>query len=68
MLLTSFPAETVREAVSSHEELGIKMCAVKYSLKIPIGYLTEGAHFYATLEWLETASIEQPLRSPCRYR
>jgi len=36
------------------------MCAVKYSLKISIGYLTEGAHFYDTLEWLETASTNAP--------
>jgi hypothetical protein len=61
-----FRLREAREAVSSHEDQDIKMCAVKYSLKISIGYLTEGAHFYDTLEKLETASIEQPPRSPGR--
>jgi hypothetical protein len=60
MLLTSFPAETDREAVSSHEDQGIKMCAVKaeQSTVSRREALTEGAHFYDTLEKLETASRE----------
>jgi len=42
------------------------MCAVKAEGVSRRGALTEGAHFYDTLDRLETASSNEPLRSPGR--